>query len=544
MADVVSGSLRRIAERGLTLFDYAEDLSVDVPASCARTGRCRECIIAIVAGEEALSGRSEEEAFLSHGFRLACRARIERPDVAIEFASVRRPLRILTTTADEIEVEIDAVVELRDGIVRYRGEPIEPVRGRVLGLAIDLGTTTIVFELVDLLDGSRVALGALENPQRFGGSDVVTRIAYEANHPGLLRRAVRRAINRELRRLYASSDVDRHEVYEVFLVGNTTMRDLFFGLDVGPIGRSPFQSITERTMRGGDVAGTGIVRRGHEVGLFVHPDARVVGGPLIACHVGADAAADLVAAGVLDSLDPFLLIDIGTNTEVIAGVGGRFVAASCPAGPAFEGGYVNNGMPAAEGAIESIEIVDGRFAWRTIGDVPPLGVCGSGLVDLLAELLRVGRLTSRGRFSDGDGPVRLVPDGAIKLSRLDVSHLAQAKSANLLGQRVLLRTLGLAPSDVARLFLAGGFANHLDVRKAVGIGLLLPVPEDRTRRIGNASLRGARMLLLSDRLRNELSDVVARTEHVQLEAEPDFFDLYVEGCTFGPAPLAMRRGGG
>ena len=538
MADVIAAGRRRAAQEGLSLFDYADDLAIDVPASCERTGRCRECIVAILAGEEALSQRAAEESFLSQGFRLACRARIERAGVEIEFASVRRPLQILTSTYQDGPIDIDSPVSVRDGMVCYLGDPIEPVRERVLGLAIDLGTTTIVFELVDLLDGTRVALGALENPQRFGGSDVVTRIAYDGLHPGLLRQVTDRAINRELRRLYAQAGVDHREVYEVFVVGNTTMRDLFFGLDVSSIGLSPFQSTTEHAMRAGDRTGTGIERRGREMALFVHPNARVVGGPLIACHVGADAAADLVAAGVLGARESFMLIDIGTNTEIVAGIRGRVVAASCPAGPAFEGGQVSHGMAAVEGAIESITMVGDAFVWRTIGDVPPVGVCGSGLIDLLAELLRAGRLTESGRFPD-DGPVVVVSEPPISLSGKDVSHLAQAKSANIVGQRVLLRALGLGAADVVQVFLAGGFANHLDVRKAIDIGLLLPVAEDRVRRVGNASLQGARMLLMSRRLREQLNDVVRGIEHVQLELEHDFFDLYVEGCTFGYAASAV-----
>jgi uncharacterized 2Fe-2S/4Fe-4S cluster protein (DUF4445 family) len=541
--DVLSGGQRRPAELGRSLFDYADDLALDVPASCLRTGRCRECVVEVLSGGSSLSRPAGPETFLFHGFRLACQARIERRESDIEFQSVRRALRILTSTAEDVAIDLDPAVTLADGVVWYMNEPIEPLRGRVLGLAVDLGTTTIVLELVDLLDGTRIALGALENPQRFGGSDVMTRIAYESLNPGQLRRSVRRAVNRELRRLYATAGVDRHEVYEVFLVGNTTMRDLFFGLDPAPIGRSPFRSTTEQAVRDGTATDSGITRLGHEVGLLVHPKARVVGGPLIGCHVGADAAADLVAAGVLDDPEPFMLIDIGTNTEVIAGTGGRILAASCPAGPAFEGGAVDHAMAAAEGAIESIDIREGRFTWRTVGDAEPVGICGSGLVDLLAELLRVGRLTSRGRFSDDVDRVEFVPGPPVALSRSDVSQLAQAKSANQVGQLVLLRSLDLVPTDLARLFLAGGFANQLDVRKAVDIGLLLPVAEDRVRRLGNASLRGARMLLLSVALRARLAVTVRRIEHVELESEGDFFDLYVDGCLFGPAGFVGTRPG-
>src|SRR3989304_6245201 len=181
-------------------------------------------------------------------------------------------------------------------------------------------------------------------------------------------------------RLYAAWTVDRHQVVEVVLVGNTTMRDLAFGLDVGPIGRSPYRSTTEAAWRAGEATTTAIERRAHELGLLVHPRARVWGAPLIACHVGADAAADLVALDGEAAPVPRMMVDIGTNTEVILTDGRRTLACSCPAGPAFEGGLIRYGMAGSEGAIESVRHVGGAFIVRTIGDVEPEGLCGSGLV--------------------------------------------------------------------------------------------------------------------------------------------------------------------
>ena len=180
-------------------------------------------------------------------------------------------------------------------------------------------------------------------------------------------------------------------------MGNATMRDLFFGLDVAPIGHSPFRSVTETAWRAGAAADSSVVRLAHELGILVHPRARVWGAPLIACHVGADAAADLLPAGMLEAADPAtsggpaMLIDVGTNTEVVITDGTRVLAASCPAGPAFEGGLVRFGMPGSEGAIEAVRHDGGAWAVRTIGDVEPEGICGSGLVDVLAELRRIER---------------------------------------------------------------------------------------------------------------------------------------------------------
>jgi uncharacterized 2Fe-2S/4Fe-4S cluster protein (DUF4445 family) len=287
------------------------------------------------------------------------------------------------------------------------------------------------------------------------------------------------------------------------------------------------------------------VRLAHELGVLVHPRARVWGAPLIACHVGADAASDLVPSGILEAADPAtssgpaMLVDVGTNTEVVITDGRRVLAASCPAGPAFEGGLVRYGMSGSEGAIEAAHLDGAGWVVRTIGDVEPEGICGSGLVDVLAELRRGGAMTPTGAFTGGSPEVVLVPGHGITFSRGDAAQLAQAKAANAVGMRVLLRRLGLAPGDLAALHLAGGFASHLDVPNAQRIGFLPPVPADRVVQQGNASVRGAAALLLSRQARARLETFVGRIEHVELEAEPDFFDLFVDGLRFDPLPSVV-----
>lgn len=531
--DLIHAGRRVPLATGRTLFDAADELAMVVPASCRRSGRCRECVVEILEGAEALGAPTPAEAYLRPGFRLACQATVERaPAGDLEFAVLRRRLRIFPPPPGP-PLEIDPVVE---------------VRGRPLGIALDVGTTTVVLEIVDLGDGRALAAGAFENPQRFGGSDVMSRIAYDAERPGELRRALRRALNAELRRLYAMTGIDRHEVVEVVVVGNATMRDLFFGLDVASIGRAPYRSGTETAWRTGATATTTVERLAHELGILVHPTARIWGGPLIACHVGADAAADLVATGVGATTDGAtaprglsMLIDIGTNTEVIATDGRRILAASCPAGPAFEGGLVRHGMPGADGAIEAARHDGDGWRVRTIGDVEPEGICGSGLVDVLAELRRIGAMAPGGAFAGGAREIVIDPVHGISLSRADVSHLAQAKAANAAGFAIVLRRLGATPEDVGALHLAGGFASSLDIANAEAIGFLPPVPAERVVTHGNASVRGAKALLLSKAARARLEALVRRIEHVELESEPDFFDLFVEGFRFAPHQMEVRR---
>lgn len=540
MGEAIHETDRRPLRLGQTLFEAADELALGVPASCRRTGRCRECVVQVLEGGQALGERTEAEAFLPEGFRLACQAVVARDDFDVRFAILRRRLRILMPSDAPLDtaVRLDPMAVRESAGIVYGGELLGPAVGRVLGLAVDVGTTTVVFELVDLESGQSLAAAAFENPQRFGGSDVMSRISYDSGRPGELGRALRRALNHELDAIYRRLAVDRHEVCEAVVVGNPTMRDLFFGLDVAPLGRSPFRSVSESVASDGRRQSSSLLRRAHDLGVLIHPQGRIYGPPIIASHVGADTAADLVATDFAALPGVSLLIDIGTNTEIVIGDGTRLIAASSPAGPALEGGGVGCGMPGADGAIESVRWVDGAFQWRTIGDGPPEGICGSGLVDLLAEASRHGFIRPDTTFGGGRRSIPVAPEAGIELTRSDVSNLAQAKSANEAGQRILMRRLGVTPDQVDRVFLAGAFAGALDVRNAVAIGLLAPVPLDRFHRIGNASVRGAKLLLLSASRRRELETVIGGAEHAELESEPDFFELFVEGCRLDLAQVA------
>ena len=408
MPDFVHGSERRPLVPGQSLLDVAGELSVVVPASCKRTGRCHECVVEVRSGADQLTPRTDEEAFLGPAFRLACQVRVASAEHDVEFSVLRRRLRILLAPGDAApDPDIDPAVRELDGrVVADDGTDLGAVGGALVGVAIDVGTTTVVLELVDLRTGSVLAIASIENPQRFGGSDVMTRISYEAEVPGELRLALRRALNHELKRLCTELGLDRRQLVDAVIVGNPTMRDLVFGLDVQPLGRLPYRSVTEVAWRAGEAPSTMITRRAHELGLLMHPQARVVAGPLIACHVGADAAADLVAVDAVEQGGSFLLVDIGTNTEIVASDGHRILAASSPAGPAFEGGGVRYGMAGADGAIERVRLVDGRFEVDVIGDAPPEGICGSGLVDLLAVLRRADWMSNRGTFAGGAAEIR------------------------------------------------------------------------------------------------------------------------------------------
>jgi len=518
-------------EQGQTLFEVADLLGVHLPSSCRRDGSCHECIVQIDAGMDSLSPRTDEEAFLSDPYRLACEATVisDAQDIAVSVMA-RRP-QILTQTAATDVIFEPRTLRQGDTIVRD-GEVIDSYRDGVYGLAVDLGTTTVVAHLVDLESGERVYTTAFENPQTFGGSDVLHRIKYDTDsgHSGELRKVVVGHLNAEIRRM----PIKRVQIYEMAVAGNATMRDLFFGLDVTSLGQKPFWSQTETAVRGGDLPTTSLSVAPKETDLLMNRRGVVYGVPLVACHVGADTAAAMLATQMHNSDEITMLVDIGTNTEIVVGNKDRLIAASSPAGPAFEGGGIRAGMPGLEGAIERVWWEGDRAEFSVIGDVAPRGVCGSGLVDAMAELRRHEVIDTMGRFGDGGEEYLLSETPRVALGREDISELSQAKAATYAGQKILLRELGVGFEDVAKVYVAGGFANYLNLENAIAIGLMPSIPVERMIKVGNASLEGVTQIVCSKDRLAQVEELVRGVEHVELEEQSDFFDIYVDGCFLEP----------
>jgi uncharacterized 2Fe-2S/4Fe-4S cluster protein (DUF4445 family) len=317
------------------------------------------------------------------------------------------------------------------------------------------------------------------------------------------------------------------------VVGNSTMRDIFFGRSVYSIGQSPYRSITEIELAEGKRTSTSLTSTGRRSLLPIHPEARVWGAPVISGHVGADAAACMLAVDLGRETRRVAIMDIGTNTELIVGNRDRILAASCPAGPAFEGGAIGCGMPALDGAVEDVT-ADGHGGFRlgVIGGMAPEGVCGSGLVDLLSELLRTGRMNELGRFTDDANRIALDRERGIFFYERDINELAQAKGANVAGLRVVFSNYGLEFDDIDVFYLAGGFGRHLKVEASRRIGLIPNLSDAKIVQIGNAAIEGASIALLSKSRRAELETLVRRVEHCRLETHPQFFDFFVDGCQF------------
>ena len=567
-------------EAGKSLFDYADDLAVRVPTSCGRTGECHECIVEVRRGIDALDPLTDSENFLRENYRLACQATVVDIEADIEFNILRRQPRILTESIEpksinKENIELDPLTVRENDQIIFKGSDgprvIDRYRGRILGIAADIGTTTVAMNLVDLETGDILYTASFENPQRFGGSDVMHRISYETgNFRGELQAVLISSINYEIGEMVRSLKIRRRQIVEFVAVGNTTMRDMLFGIDVEPIGTRPYKSHIELDYLDNKRDATALNAQAHEIGIRVNPNANVYSGPLIASHIGSDVAADLLTIGIDEEDDMIMLVDIGTNTEIIAGNRHQLHAASCPAGPAFEGGNVTYAMPGYDGAVERVEIPplsrseggarersdlagDARAdesplpRWErarvrvtpsplltTIGNTQPIGICGSGLIDLLAELRRHDIMNELGNFNDGSDEYTFHTENRLTISRADISALAQAKAANYCGQNIVLETVGTSPTDYTRLYLAGGFANYINIQNAIDIGFIPNIPTDRIHKIGNASLRGATIMLTNATKRATIEDLAKDIHHIELETNPNFFDHFVEGCQFKP----------
>ena len=530
---------RADAAPGSSLFDCADALNIKVPTSCNKNGKCRECLVEIAEGMHRLSPKTPEENHLRENFRLACRCKIVSDSGIVRCHTLRRgEMRIerhaFQLPAGNKKWPLDPAVTRDGDRILLDGEEIARSTAPIHGLAMDLGTTTVVVRLLNLETGEIVADASFENPQRFGGSDVMSRIHFDTHDKSKL---LKRTLAGYLAHAIEEFPVDPQTIYEAVVAGNSTMRDLFFRLDVYSIGQSPYRSITELEMAAGKRSSTSLTGSAKKLLLPMHSQARVYGLPIISGHIGADAAACLLAVDLANEERTVAIMDIGTNTELILGNKNKIFAASCPAGPAFEGGKISCGMPGLPGAIEKVKIGnDGSVRAAVIGEVPAEGICGSGLVDLLSELLRTNRLNHLGRFEHGGE--RFILDGKsdspIYFTEGDINELAQAKGANVAGLRVIFNDFGISFDDLDVFYLAGGFGRHLNVESSKRIGLIPNLDEAKIVQVGNAAIEGACIALLSRAKRAELENLVKTVTHCRLETHPHFFDFFVEGCQFNP----------
>lgn len=534
MGDIKSDNNSTPSLKGKSLFDFADTLSIRVPTSCGRTGECHECIIQVTEGLENLSEKKDLESFLSPEFRLACQAVINNDKNDVSFNVLRRQPKILDK-GNETKFSLNPSVILEDNQVIFRkdnrvlNEKMTPI----YGVAVDLGTTTVVCSIIDLTNGEKIGTSSFENPQRFGGSDTLNRISYETTKfPGELKSVIISGLNFEIGELCKKNKIRRSYIYEMMVVGNTTMRDIFFGIDVASVGQKPYKSITQLELEKGKRDSTSLIYNSSDLGIRINKNGLVISPPLISSHIGSDITADLVSISADTHDENFILLDVGTNTEIVLGNKDNLVAASCPAGPAFEGGEVKYAMPGYDGAIEKFEIHNGKEIFTTINNHPPQGICGSGLIDLLAALKSNSIINELGVLSNGGDHYEIINTNGINISRSDMSALAQAKAANYCGQSIALKNSSIDISKFDKLYLSGGFANYINVENAIKIGFIIDTPNAEIIKIGNSALQGAIMLLLDINLRSKFDNLVKSIKHIELETDENFFEHFVEGCQF------------
>jgi len=580
---------------GTSLLDAAVKAGNMIRSECGWNGKCGKCRV-VVKDQSHLTGLTVHERRLlsspevERGVRLACQAKVkgsvvvfvppesrveqrkmqvtghERPsdlDPAVRklhvvlprptLSDARPDLERLTDALDEYgldELEID--YDLLRGLPRTLREAewdvtatvwddsriiaVEPgdTSTNIFGAAIDVGTSKIVVYLVDLLTGETRGVGSVENPQIMYGEDILTRVSYTvAEEDGLdvMQRQAVNGVNEALRIACGEADVDPAHVYEAMVVGNTVMHHFLFAVEPRHLSVSPFTPAVKRMLN----VGAG------KLGIKMNAGGVVSALPIVAGFIGADAVADVLSSGVHESSWTSLLLDIGTNTEIFLGDKDGLTSCSCASGPAFEGGHIRHGMKAVTGAIERIALdpTSYRARYETIGDVQPRGLCGSAMIDVVAELWRHDIIDGTGMFNQGldtqmlkeaNGKAEfvLVPEDEsatgheIVVTQRDVNEVQRAKAAIYSGCSLLLKREKLVGEDIEQILVAGAFGRSLNPENAKTIGLVPDVTADRVRFLGNTAITGSKMALTSRKARMEAVELSKRIGYLELSDDPLF----------------------
>jgi uncharacterized 2Fe-2S/4Fe-4S cluster protein (DUF4445 family) len=592
---------------GVSVFDAASWNGIAIDSTCGGHGTCKKCKVQVLDGSvpvHRLDQRSFTPAQLADGWRLACLAQatqdlkvevpplttrpkaatlgvgrqvILRPAVQKRYVELAEPtlsdqrtdLQRVRDAIDDLELTPDLHVLRRlPGVLRQADYKVTAVvvdealidvepgdtTDRRFAIAFDLGTTTVVATLIDTATGTPAAVASMLNKQQPFGGDVITRISATMMDPlaaDRLRDAAQDTLAELTTDVLKEAGVEPQEVYEVALAGNATMTALVLGIDPEPLGVAPF-IMSSRTLPS---------LLASDLGLVLHPRARAVVFPALGAYVGGDIVSGMLATGMDRDKRTRLFIDVGTNCEIVLSDGDTILSTAAPAGPAFEGGAIRCGMRAADGAVEVVKVdpsIEGGVHLQVIGDVEPVGLCGSGLVDAVSELHRAGLLDDSGRFVTDEKAREIAPYAAdrltaigqervfvlhrphpdappeetVYLSQRDVRELQFAKGAIATGWTLLLEQLGLQQSDVQQVLLAGSFGSYLSPAAAVRIGLVPKIPLLRIVSAGNVAGEGAKMSLLSVRERAGALALLEEVTYVELSDRTDFNDRFIELLAF------------
>jgi len=593
--------------RGKTIWEALLKEDVELEGDCGGLGKCGKCkvrVISSIGNSTEVERELLDEEELKQGMRLACRTKIkkdlvihtEATDSEIEYFQIlksgQRPLLTIDPLVHCQTITLPPYPE-NDGLssmariklamgARYRDlkaslhslrtlpDMIEGTRfqGAAMlhenfllacrsrdkadccyGLVFDLGTSTLVGKLISLSDGSEVAVVSCLNSQFKYGTNLISRLHYIKEHTDGLRdlsNLLIRDLNRITRRLIEASGIEPNDVYVVVAAGNTTMQHILLNLNPLGIAEAPFSPVVT----------DGLVLKASDVGLMLHPEALVHVMPAKTGYIGGDLMSVILASGAVEQEDGIILgLDLGTNGEIFLGNGRRLMTCSTAAGPAFEGANISYGMIAKTGAIEGFRIDDGSIRYNIIGNIKPKGICGSGLVDLVAVLLHCGIVDPEGVIqpsqgeSEGDLNERVVDRSGvysfliaseeesndqlpIYLTQKDVRELQLAKGAVAAGIRTLMDEMGIGVGDITSVYLAGALGNYVNPYSAIRIGLIPMVSRDIIASLGNAATTGASMVLLSKDYWQKASELVEFIEHVELSSRTDFNQYFIEHMNF------------
>ena len=584
------------AEPGENLRQLANASGVFIRSECNGDGTCGKCRVIVTENQESLGDLTYAEKDLlterelQQGYRLSCQVHVDKdlvlmipeesglrirqvqstglerrtplnpsvkkihvtlsePTLVDVVPDAERLFRTLEYAAKLPNLDIDPKLlpALPSLLRRYKWNltavlptpnqicAIEPgdTSSQAYGYAVDIGTSKLVGVLVDLSNGKTLSTVFIENPQLVYGEDIMSRMSYAmktAENPKQLQSAVLTAINQLLERSCADAGIETGQVYEITIVGNTAMHHFLLGVDTRHLALSPYVPAVKGAL---DL-------HARDVGVGGHPHANVHVLPLIAGYVGADAVADVLASGIRESEELSLLLDVGTNTELFVGNRDKIVSCSCASGPAFEGAHIRHGMKAVHGAIESIRI-DAKTLevhCETVGHQKPVGICGSGILDAVAELLRCRVINFKGRFQkhqsrrlvefSGERAFILAESGQtstgdpVVITQRDIGEVQLAKAAIHAGCRILMSRTGIKTSELKRVYIAGSFGNYINPSSAKLVGMIPEVSEDIIKFVGNTAIAGARMCLISQDAKRQAKSISEQVKYIELGADPTF----------------------
>jgi len=582
-----------------SLLTCARKLGIGINSICGGQGTCHACKVQIINGNVSGLSPNEQEAFsageIKDGWRLACqtypisncklnippesmttpqRTQIEGLETTIRAqpASIAYDLQLQSPSLDDLQADASRLLEtlnkqyqlncdridtdtLRGISPRLRSWSwqcqatvrdreviaISPRHSPQLGLAIDLGTTKIAGYLVNLDNGQTLAAEGVMNPQISYGEDIISRITAAIKLPDVglqLRKMVSETLNGLAVSLCAKGSNSTEDIVEAVVVGNTAMHHLFIGLPIRQLALSPFVPAVSRSL---DI-------KARDLNLHLAPGAYVHFLPNIAGFVGADHVAMLLATGALQAKEPLIVLDIGTNTEVSFVNNGNITAVSCASGPAFEGGHIRDGMRAASGAIERLRITDNNIEYQTIDNEPPVGICGSGILDAMAQLYLAGIIDKDGRMKGNRPRLRthntqreyvLVSKkerggkSPIAVTQGDIRELQMGKAAIRTGIQVLLEANQQTDKDIKKIIIAGAFGSYINVASAIETGMLPALPLDCFRQVGNAAGMGAKLALISREKRDEAKTIASKVNYIELASAPNFSKTFMQASYLG-----------